>query len=86
MAVRESRNPTAEYADVRDSTRETKDRFPGDTFLRQFDFVILARPADGPAVWVRHGHQYTQDEAVRLAKLLRERAIRELESKSGDLP
>lgn len=86
MAVRDIPTPTETYASARSATQDTSPRCGDDALLREHDFVILSRPKEGPAVWVRRGRTYTHSEAVKLAILLREKALKELQSKSSDLP
>lgn len=86
MAVRNDPTPTQSHTQPRENSRERADRYPADTFLREHGFKIHSRPKTGPAVWERHGVAYPHDEAVTYARALRDRAIKELESKSTDLP
>jgi hypothetical protein len=48
-------------------TRETVARHPQDRALRRKGFAIHARPAKGPAVWVKDGVLYTQEQALEAA-------------------
>ena len=86
MAVREIHTPTETYGSARSATKDNSLRCGDDTLLREHDFVIFSRPKDGPAVWLRRGRMYTQSEAIKLAHLLRDKALKELQSKSSDLP
>lgn len=74
MAVQQVPSPTDQYAANRDTTMETRDRFPGDTILRQCGFVIEARPAGAPALWRRNGRLYSDRDARLLAVALRAKA------------
>lgn len=67
-------------SEIRDRTRETRCRFPGDDFLREFGFAICSRPRGGPAVWTRNGITFTQEEAIEYAKRLKKQSVERLEA------
>jgi hypothetical protein len=48
-------------------TRDHGGRHPQDRALRRHGFAIHARPAKGPAVWVKEGRLYTEAEALEAA-------------------
>lgn len=80
MAARESTTTTDQYAAGRDQSRDTSDRFRGDSLLREWGFQIHARPADGAAVWQRAGKLYTDRDARVAALALRAKALKKLEN------
>ena len=47
---------------------ETRDIRPDDRLLRAHGFTILARPKDGPTIWVRNGIQRTEREALMMCR------------------
>jgi hypothetical protein len=49
-------------------TRDHGGRHPQDRVLRGYGFTIYARPAKGPAVWVKGGTLYTAGEALAEAR------------------
>jgi hypothetical protein len=49
-------------------------RFPDDYALRQMGFRIWSRPKSGDVLWMRDGKQYTQKQALRMAKREKERS------------
>lgn len=51
-----------------DLTTENRDIHPDDTTLRKFEFRIFSRPRDGPAIWTRHGEQFSQKEAIAIVR------------------
>lgn len=61
-----------ELATARESTAEKADRHSDDINLRLAGFQIVSRPNAGPAVWGRQGRFYTQQEAVRKLRQLKE--------------
>jgi RecJ-like exonuclease len=48
-------------------TRDHGGRHPQDRALRRKGFAIHARPAKGPAVWVKDGTLYTEAQALEAA-------------------
>lgn len=74
--------PAAEkLPDAREVTRDTSSRFASDVLLREYGFVIEARPAGSPAVWRRGRCVYPQDEAKKLALAERAKALKVLEGR-----
>lgn len=55
------------------------DPFPGDTFLRQYGFVVVGRPPGQLSVWSRGGREYTETEAHDLANILRTRELKKID-------
>lgn len=49
--------------------KETRNLNPNDQVIRGAGFRILARPAGGLPTWIRGGAVYSQEQALRVARL-----------------